>query len=148
MGFHFTVAAVLRYRQSLEEREELGLHGLLARRATLLQELEQARDVRHQLRTVLHRTLQQAALPAAEVQFAMAQLHGMERQQTLLQSRLLALASEISQQMARYRQARQKRQVLESLREVQWREYQGKQRRREQATLDELHLLRRGRRQA
>ena len=148
MAFHFTLAAVLRYRQSLEEREELRLHGLLVRRATLLQELEQSRDARLQLQTAIHRTLQQTAVAAAEIQFAMAQLHGLERQQALLESRLRTLESEIAQQTARYRQERQKREVLESLREVQWREYRIRQQRREQAMLDELHLLRRGRGQA
>jgi len=78
----------------------------------------------------------------------MAQLHGLERQQALLESRLRTLESEIAQQTARYRQERQKREVLESLREVQWREYRIRQQRREQAMLDELHLLRRGRGQA
>jgi len=148
MAFHFTLAAVLRYRQSLEEREELRLHGLLVRRATLLRELEQSRDARLQLQTAIHRTLQQAATAAAEIQFAAAQLHGLERQLALLESRLRTLASEIAQQTARYRQERQKREVLESLREVQWREYRIRQQRREQAMLDELHLLRRGRGQA
>jgi len=148
MAFHFTLAAVLRYRQSLEEREELRLHGLLVRRATLSRELEQSRDARLQLQTAVYRTLRQAAVAAAEIQFAMAQLHGLERQQALLESRLRTLESEIAQQTARYRQERQKREVLESLREAQWREYRVRQQRREQAMLDELHLLRRGRGEA
>lgn len=148
MAFHFTLAAVLRYRQSLEEREELRLHGLLVRRATLLQELEQSRGARRQLQTALHHALQQAAIAAAEIQFAMAQLNGLERQLAVLESRRLKLAGEIAQQTARYRQERQKREVLESLREAQWREYRVRQQRREQAMLDELHLLRRGRGQA
>jgi flagellar export protein FliJ len=148
MAFHFTLAAVLRYRQSLEEREELRLHGLLVRRATLSRELEQSRDAGRHLQAALHRTLQQAAVAAAEIQFAMAQLHGLERQQALIESRLRTLASEIAQQTARYRQERQKREVLESLREVQLREFRVRQQRREQAMLDELHLLRRGRGEA
>ncbi len=148
MAFHFTLAAVLRYRQSLEEREELRLHGLLVRRATWSRELEQSRDARLQLRTAIHRPLQQAAIAAAEIQFAVAQLHGLEGQQALLESRLRKLESEIAQQTARYRQERQKRELLESLREVQWREYRVRQQRREQAMLDELHLLRGGRGQA
>ncbi len=148
MAFHFTLAAVLRYRQSLEEREELRLHALLARRATLLQELEQLRDAGRRLQTAIHRTLQQAAVAAAEIQFSVAQLNNLERQRALLESGLLKLGSEIAQQTQRYRQERQKREVLESLREVQWREYRVRQQRREQAMLDELHLLRRGRGQA
>ncbi|MFZ0314406.1 MAG: flagellar FliJ family protein [Candidatus Korobacteraceae bacterium] len=148
MAFHFTLAAVLRYQQSLEEREELRLHGQLAQRATLLQELEQASAARRGLQTATQRAFQQAALPAAEIQFAVAQINALERQLAVLQSRRLNLESEIAQQTARYRQQRQKREVLESLRELQWREYRVRQQRREQAMLDELHLLRRGRGQA
>ncbi|HLI61846.1 MAG TPA: hypothetical protein VKV05_00505, partial [Terriglobales bacterium] len=57
--------------------------------------------------------------------------------------RLGKLETEIAEQAARYRQARQQREVLASLRERQWCDYRLRQRRREQAALDELHLLRR-----
>jgi flagellar export protein FliJ len=144
MAFHFTLAAVLRYRQSLEEREELRLHSLLARQATLLQEVEHTRDAGLQLQNSLELALQQSAIPAVEVQFASLQRNGIERQQAVLESRRVKLASEIAQQTARYRQERQKREGLESLREMQWKDYRVRQVRREQAMLDELHLLRRG----
>ncbi len=42
MAFQFTLEAVLRFRQSLEDRERLRLESLLARRAALLHELEQS----------------------------------------------------------------------------------------------------------
>jgi flagellar export protein FliJ len=148
MAFHFTLAAVLRYRQSLEEREEQRLHGLLAQRATLLQELDQSRDARLHLQTATRRHLQQSAVPAAEIQFVVAQINGLERQLAVLQSRQLKIEAEIARQTACYRQERQKREVLESLRELQLRDYRVRQQRREQAMLDELHLLRRGRGQA
>ena len=41
MAFHFTLEAVLRLRQSLEDRELLLLQSLLTRRAALLSEVEQ-----------------------------------------------------------------------------------------------------------
>jgi flagellar export protein FliJ len=148
MAFHFTLAAVLRYRQSLEEREEQRLHPLLALRATLLQEAEQTRAAGLQLQSSVRRGLREAAMPAVEVQFASLQLNGIERQLAALEAHRLKLESEIAQQTARYRQARQKREVLDSLREMQWKDYRVLQLRREQAMLDELHLLRRGRGQA
>jgi flagellar export protein FliJ len=148
MAFHFTLAAVLRYRQSLEEREEQRLHPLLALRATLLQEVEQTRAAGLQLQSSVRRGLREAAMPAVEVQFASLQLNGIERQLAALEARRLKLESEIAQQTACYRQARQKREVLDSLREMQWKDYRVLQLRREQAMLDELHLLRRGRGQA
>jgi flagellar biosynthesis chaperone FliJ len=77
-----------------------------------------------------------------------AQINGLERQLAVLQSRQLKIEAEIARQTACYRQERQKREVLESLRELQLRDYRVRQQRREQAMLDELHLLRRGRGQA
>ena len=148
MAFHFTLEAVLRYRQSLEEREQLRLQPLLVSRAVLLKQLQQAREAQLQLQTAIQRALRQAAIPAVELQLSAAQLNGIARQQELLRSRLLKLESEIAEQTARYRQERQKREVLESLREVQWRDYQVRQQRRQQAMLDEMHLLQRGRGQA
>ena len=41
MAFHFTLEAVLRFRQSLEDGELLRLQALLARRAALLNQREQ-----------------------------------------------------------------------------------------------------------
>jgi flagellar biosynthesis chaperone FliJ len=72
----------------------------------------------------------------------------MEARETLLQSRLGQMQVEIDQQTARYRQERRKREVLESLRDTQLRDYRLQQQRREQARLDEMYLLRRGREQA
>ena len=69
----------------------------------------------------------------------------MENRQTRLQSQLQQLQKEIAQQMACYQQERRKREVLESLRDAQLRDYRLTQQRREQARLDEMHLLRRGR---
>jgi flagellar export protein FliJ len=100
------------------------------------------------LQTALHEELQRAPTPAIEIQFSLVCLHGMEARETLLQSRLGQMQVEIDQQTARYRQERRKREVLESLRDTQLRDYRLQQQRREQARLDEMYLLRRGREQA
>jgi flagellar export protein FliJ len=145
MAFHFTLEAALRYRQSLEEREQLRLESLLARRAALLQELQRADEARLQVQKAMRQVLQTAAA-AAELQFCALQLNGIARQQNVLRSQLLQLEREVDEQTARYRQERQKREVLQSLRDVQLQEYRLVQQRRQQAMLDELYLLRRARR--
>jgi flagellar FliJ protein len=148
MAFHFTLEAVLRYRQTLEEREQQRLQSLLAARVTLRQELERMGERRIHLLTALEQSLEQAPMPAVEIELVTAQLNGIERQQEMLRARLGKLEMEIAEQAARYRQARQQREVLESLRERQWRDYRLIQQRGEQAALDELHLLRRRWKQA
>ena len=147
MPFRFTLESVLRYRRCLEDREKMRLHPLLAKRAAWQQELQRVRDGRRQWQTALHHDMQRAPAPAIEVQLSMTRLRGMESCEALLQSQLRQLHTEITQQTARYQQERRKREVLEALRDTQSREYSLQQQRREQARLDELHLLRRSRRQ-
>lgn len=148
MAFRFTLQSVLRYRQSLEARERLHLQSLLAKRAGLLQTLEQARDAQRQVQAAMQRVIQEAPTPAIEIHFSVSKLNGIVRRKEALRSSLALLEGEIVQQTARYRAERQKREMLESLRESQLRDYRVKQQRREQAILDELHLLNRARRQA
>ena len=143
MAFRFTLDAVLRYRQALEEREQQRLGVLLAKRAALRDELQQVTDARLRLRRAIERTLQQQLTPAVEIHLAQAQEHGIEMQCDALRERLRKLQEGIAEQTARYRQERQKREVLDAMREVQLRNYRMVQQRRQQAALDELYLLRR-----
>lgn len=145
MAFQFTLEAVLGYRRSLEEREQRRLESLLARRAALLQQVRQVHDNYRQLQAAIEDTIERQATPAVEIHFALAQQHAMQQQQERLQSDLQALAAEVTKQTGLYRGARQKREVLESLRDAQLRSYRLEQRRREQASLDEMFLLRHAR---
>lgn len=148
MAFHFTLAAVLRYRQSLEEREQQRLEALLAAQARWRQEIEQMGQRRRELWQAVGQNLERAPVPAVEIQWVTVQLSAIERQQELGRASLRKLEAEIAEQTERYRQARLQREVLESLRQGQWRQYRLLQQRREQAALDELHLLRRSWEQA
>ena len=141
MAFQFTLEAVRRFRQSLEDRERLRLEALLARRAALLHELEQSQEAGLQLQQHLQRSLIARPTPAAEIHFSIARLDAIAGQQKRLLRQLRELQTAVAEQMSRFQQERRKREVLDSLRDVQWREYQVLQRRHEQARLDELHLL-------
>jgi flagellar export protein FliJ len=141
MAFRFTLQPVLRYRQTLEERERLTLQSLLGKRTALLQALQQAQEMRRQLQIAMQRAMQEAPTAAIELHVSLARLNGIACQQELLRSCLALLEEEVARQTARYRAERQKREMLESLRDSQLREYRVKQQRHEQAALDELHLL-------
>jgi flagellar biosynthesis chaperone FliJ len=143
MAFHFTLEAVLRLRQSLENRELLRLQSLLTRRAFLLRELEESQQLRLNLQQGTKQAMLQRPTPAVEIHFAMARLHALEWQQQIIHQQLRELEAAIVEQRSRFQQERRKRDMLESLRDAQLRDYQQMQRRREQAQLDELHLLRR-----
>ncbi len=142
MAFHFTLEALLRLRQSLEDRELQRLQGLLARRAALLHQLQQLHQARFDLEEETKRAMLQRPTPAVEIHFAMVRLHALTRQQQPICGELGPLETAIVEQRARFEQQRRNREVLESLRDAQWRDYRLIQQRREQAQLDELYLLR------
>jgi len=148
MAFHFSLAAVLRYRQGLEERERIRLQNLHTRRAALLREAQQLRETRACLQGSLRQRLEKRLTAAVEVQFLIASCDGLHRREQQLQVSLFQVQAEIAAQAQRYREQRQGREVLESLRQARWSEYQLVQRRREQAIVDELLLLRRNRKPA
>ena len=143
MAFHFTLEPVLRFRQSLEDRELLRLQSLLTRRAALLNEQEQIQQAALDLQQETKRALQQEPTPAVEIHFAMARLHALEQRQQLIEEQLHQLQSAIAEQRSLFQQQRRNREVLETLRDAQLRDYRVMQQRREQARLDEMHLLRR-----
>ncbi len=145
MAFQFTLEAIRRYRQSLEDGERLRLEGLLGRRTALLHELEQSTAASFQLQQDVQCGLIARPIPAAEIHFTVARLDAIANRRALLQRQMEELQVAISQQMVRFQQARRKREVLDSLRDSQLREYRMQQQRRQQVQLDELHLLGRAR---
>ena len=148
MAFRFTLEAVLRYRRSLEDREQTRLQALLVRRAGFLGQLQRNRQAQLQLQHELHQELQAAPRLARELHLSVAGLRAVEQREVFLQSQMQPLQAELAAQTARYRQERRKRELLESLRDTQLGDYRRQQQRRQQAMLDELYLLRRGRGQA
>jgi flagellar export protein FliJ len=145
MAFHFTLETILRYRRRLEDHEQLRLKAVLLRRAAILQQQEHLRQARSELQTKLQHVLSQDGLAAAELQFCLIRSRDMQLSEERLNLPLHELQSEIVAQTARYQVERQRREVLESLRDVQLRNYETARARREQSMLDELHLLRRHR---
>ncbi len=141
MAFHFTLEAVLRFRQSLEDRELLRLQTLLARREAMQHELEQLRRTSLNLQEGTKEAMLQRPTPAVEIHFVIARLHGFERQQRIIREQLQDLEAAIREQRSRFERERRNREVLAAVRDTQLRDYRLAQRRREQAQLDELHLL-------
>ena len=84
--------------------------------------------------------------PTRPVRFTSMSLALMPRhRRDLLQRQLEELQVAVTEQMCAVQQARHKREVLDSLRDSQLREYRIQRQRREQVQFDELHLLGRAR---
>jgi len=148
MAFQFSLAAVWHFRKSRKEQEKLRLQNLLARRAALAGEMQQARNARLRLERSLRRRLEETMTSAADVQMVAGVCAGLERRQQQLQAAWLQVQTEIAAQAERYRAARQEHEVVDALRQLRLGEYRLEQQRREQAALDELFLLGRVRKRA
>ena len=146
MPFHFSLAAVLTYRESLEHREYIALEQI---------QQEIARTEAHALQVEEWRA-NAAQMRAAELSRGVRSIHlqqayeyelALERYRNLLQDKLRELRNRLQQQLKSYEVARQKRRVLDELREHQFETYTRGQARRQQHLLDELFLARRRRTQ-
>lgn len=141
MPFHFSLDAVLRFRESVERTEEAALYQIVREIAEAQLELQQLDLTRAQIRERRERHLEQT-LPAVHL------LEIAEREQELnqiadrLRSKLQQLDIQRVKQMAIYQSAHQDRQVLSELHEQQQRSYGTEQRRQEQKMLDDIFLAR------
>jgi flagellar FliJ protein len=145
MAFHFSLAAVLRYRESIEQREYLALESIqrdIVRVETQIREVEEAYSVATQNRTKELSRGSRAAAIQSEYQYQKT----LEQRREALESLLMELKIKWRQQLSSYDLARRNRETLKKLREKQLDAFTREQTKREQNILDDLFLSRRGRR--
>jgi flagellar export protein FliJ len=144
VSFHFPLAAVLRYRESIEQREHLALERLqqeIARVGMRMRQIEEARATATQgFLTDLTRGTR-----AAEVQAAYEHQRALERQHEALETLSQELNKKWREQIVTYELARRNRETMENLRQRQLEAYRREQAKREQAVIDDLFLMRRRR---
>jgi flagellar export protein FliJ len=146
MSFQFTLAAVLVYRESLEHREYVVLEQIqqeITRTEALILQVEEWRAgaAKQRAAELAH------GVPSFQLQQAYEHELALERYRDLQQGKLRELKGRLQQQLKKYELARQKRRVLDELREHQLEVYNRSQARRQQHLLDELFLARRRRSQ-
>ena len=144
MSFQFPLAAVLRYRESLEQREYLALEKIqqeIVRVQLRISKTENDCAVATQSRLA---ELTQGTR-AAVVQSAYEYQRALEQQLEKLLALLQELKTKWRQQLACYEMARRNRETLEKLREKQLDAYRREQAKRAQAVIDDLFLSRRRR---
>jgi flagellar export protein FliJ len=142
MSFQFPLAAVLRYRESMEQREHLALERLQQEIARVEVRIRQIAEDRSTSANAALADLAQGTL-AAELQAAYEYQRALEKQQEALQTLSQDLKKKWRQQLATYELARRNRETMENLRQKQLDAYSREQAKREQAVIDDLFLMRR-----
>lgn len=141
MGFPPSLARLLSLRQSLERQEEMRL-------AVINGEQEKVRAalaaLQQQLRQLGAGAMTQAGdISGAELQSAACRQMSLAETEAVLKQRLEDLARAHQAQCQRLAERRRARKILEALRDRRLAVEQVEERRRDQARLDEIFLLRR-----
>jgi flagellar export protein FliJ len=142
MAFRFPLQALLRVRQSREERERRRLALL----NTEIGRLHQEHEILHQQRVSAWTQISQelkAGMSGAELHFEMASMTTRACRQVELRKQIAILQQERIVQERLFREAQKERKILDSLRERKLRDYLQIRGRREQQQVDDLFMVRR-----
>jgi flagellar protein FliJ len=144
MSFQFPLATVLRYRESLEQREYLALETIqqeIVRVEQRISQVENDSSVARQRRMADLTQGTRAAVMQSDYEYEGFLEQEVERLRGLKQE----LKVKWRQQLAAYERARRNRETLEKLRQKQLDAYTQEQAKREQMLMDDLFLARRRR---
>ena len=142
MAFHFSLQAVLRFRESFERRECMRLQVITREVAKTRQEWEEAKQDRATASEQFTMKLK-SGVAAMEIQFEQACDRSRLRRIAALKEQSEKLEDLRRRQMGVYTKAQQQRKILENLRDRQLAIYRLEQSRRTQQQMDEMFLLRR-----
>jgi flagellar FliJ protein len=141
MPFRFSLAAVLRLRQTVEERDKLALEQIQHEIVQLTQLLEQI-DVEKNKDAQTRQQELTSGIPAAHVVAVEADRQRLEQTQKQLQQQLVELRAVREKRLLLYQDSRRKREVMSELRSQQWETYETEESRRQQKVLDDIFLSR------
>ena len=141
MPFAYRLEVLLRLQRSLEHQEENRLLACVARVARLNTELQTWEAARFARKWRIMEELQ-AGATGAVLQTAADWDLAARRKQADIRKQVEAAEQMRLQQMLVYREARQRREVLDGLRERQQTAYNLEEVRKLQRTLDEMYLVR------
>jgi flagellar export protein FliJ len=141
MAFRYTLQPILSLRQSLERQEEQKLFAIAAIVARLRAELADLDSEHLKQKDATLRGLTQVSAGALLQFMAVCEI-AVEGKRRRLEAQLREAERQRSEQLAEYQKARQKREILEGLRERQRFAYDLDLARREQQRTDEAFLIR------
>lgn len=146
MPFQFSLAAVLRYRESLEQREYLALETLQQEVALLELKVRQVEET-YMAATRNCKTKLAQGMRAADLQCAYRYQSALEKHRDVLKSQLHDAKLKWQRQLRSYQLAQRKRETLDQLRSQQLADYRQEQAKRDQKALDDIFLSRHRRRE-
>jgi flagellar export protein FliJ len=141
MSFRFSLAAVLKYRKNLEQREYLALGRVQQEIAQVEARLSRCEEWLSEI-TNLRAAETVRGIASVHLQDAYERERGLEIQRDELQVTRQELKMKRLQCLKAYELARQKREILEELRNQQLHAYVLDQSRREQRQVDDMFLSR------
>jgi|SRR5437868_2643477 len=147
MAFQFKLDALLRLRRSLERQQELLLVASNYEVRQMQLRISNVEDCLIALGQEDTRSMS-AGTTAAELQFNLILKSAFSKHKSELQKQLLRLETVQKQSRAALEEARRKREILENLRDQQFRVYRMQQARDEQRAIDDFFLMRRSKREA
>lgn len=141
MAFRFSLASVLRFRESAEHQEELELRKIQLEVIAVRRSIEQA-TTEIAIAQQARETAMKRPLPAAHLQAMLrAADAALEKKRSLL-AMLHKLEEQSAVRMQRYQTARRKRQMLSDLEEHQRDLWELQQARTQQKSVDDLFAAR------
>jgi flagellar export protein FliJ len=141
MAYRFPLEALLRLRTTLTRQEEVRLEGLAQQLQAARQELEALQARRREFERSLNAELKRGTL-GSELQLRMIGSRGLREAEQQLMRAIVVLERSWSEQREKFKEARQRQEVLENVRQGQVVIYKEEQRRREQQLIDDLFRAR------
>lgn len=141
MAFHFSLEPVLRLRRGQEKMERLKLEAIASEKAQVTRQLEFITEQSIESRRRFQRRMAEETF-GSELQFEDALSDRVAAARRALQLRVSELEQQRLKQVEAYTKARQRREILEDLRDRKFQIYRQTLDRREQQELDDLFLMR------
>jgi flagellar export protein FliJ len=145
MAFRFSLATVLRFRQSIEKREEFALQKLLLEMARIRREIEQLTRQIAGAQAARIKAIEQPFM-AAELQTMLHDIDALNGRKSALAESLAALDKERAIQTGKYQAAHRDRQVLSEMSARRKDAYEQQRVLAQQKMLDDLFAARAQRR--
>jgi flagellar export protein FliJ len=144
MPFRFSLATVLRIRESLEKREERALQKIQLEVARVLHQIEELNAEIAKSHEAREHAMQQP-IPASHLHMLLWQAQVAGEKRVVLFQNLLVLEQQRDQQIKVYQQAHRDRETLTDMSNQQRDLYELDQGRAEQKSLDDIFMARRHR---
>jgi flagellar export protein FliJ len=141
MPFQFPLEAILRLRRGQERLERLKLEAIASEQGQAKRRLETITEQSYESRRLFQKRMGQET-SGSELQFEYERATRTAAVRRALELRISELEQARRKQLAEYMKARQKREILESLRDRRFEVYRQGVSRREQQSLDDLFLMR------